>query len=209
MGVSEHCEVCDRVRDALAGANVGQDEGLPFDVAVLNAAWEEMHREAKQCRRAVAALHEAIKLARDFNRGAMTWQEYDRKLAALEASRSGYDFVSRQRDEFQRERNEARAEVERLNREGVPGVMHKIDEAFYDLTVKERNRERVRCNRLEAELTALRTEVERLTAERDKYRRLFNDCADARKAARESERHPTDNEWKAIEAARTGACHAT
>jgi hypothetical protein len=36
-----------------------------------------------------AALHEAIQLARDFNRGAMTWQEYDRKLAALEVAHPG------------------------------------------------------------------------------------------------------------------------
>jgi|tagenome__1003787_1003787.scaffolds.fasta_scaffold14381608_1 hypothetical protein len=41
---------------------------------------------AEQPRRAVDALHEAIQLARDFNRGAMTWQEYDRKLAALEVA---------------------------------------------------------------------------------------------------------------------------
>lgn len=35
---------------------------------------------------AVSALHEAIQLARDFNRGAMTWREYDRKLAAIEVA---------------------------------------------------------------------------------------------------------------------------
>jgi hypothetical protein len=40
----------------------------------------------QQHRVAVEALHEAIRLARDFNRGAMTWQEYDRKLAALEVA---------------------------------------------------------------------------------------------------------------------------
>lgn len=33
---------------------------------------------------AVEALHEAIRLARNFNRGAMTWMEYDRKLTVLE-----------------------------------------------------------------------------------------------------------------------------
>jgi hypothetical protein len=33
---------------------------------------------------AVSALFEAIQLARDFNRGAMSWREYDGKLAALE-----------------------------------------------------------------------------------------------------------------------------
>jgi hypothetical protein len=54
--VAECCEVCERVRDALAGADIGQDEGLAFDVAVLQAAWEEMHREAKQTRGAVETL---------------------------------------------------------------------------------------------------------------------------------------------------------
>lgn len=44
---------------------------------------------ADQLAGAVDALHEAIQLARDFNRGAMTWQEYDRKLAALEAAHPG------------------------------------------------------------------------------------------------------------------------
>ena len=30
-------------------------------------------------------------------------------------------------------------EVERLRAEGTPGVMHAVDKAFYDLTVKERD----------------------------------------------------------------------
>jgi hypothetical protein len=42
------------------------------------------------------------------------------------------------------------AEVERLRREGSPGVMHKMDRAFYDLTVKERDHERRRVDQLEA-----------------------------------------------------------
>jgi hypothetical protein len=41
---------------------------------------------ADTTRGAVEALHEAIRLARDFNRGAMTWREYDRKLTALEVA---------------------------------------------------------------------------------------------------------------------------
>jgi hypothetical protein len=61
--VTECCEVCERVRDALAGADIGQDEGLAFDVAVLQAAWEEMHREAKQTRAVVEALREIKRIA--------------------------------------------------------------------------------------------------------------------------------------------------
>jgi hypothetical protein len=41
---------------------------------------------------AVDALREAVKLARGFNRGAMTWQEYDRKLAALEVAHPGGQY---------------------------------------------------------------------------------------------------------------------
>jgi hypothetical protein len=46
------------------------------------------------------------------------------------------------------ERDNALAEVERLKREGTPGVMHAVDKAFYDLTVKERNAERHEVDRL-------------------------------------------------------------
>ena len=62
--------------------------------------WDEYHRLAEatahdlnQCEDQLQAarnnLREAITLARLFNRGAMSWQEYDRKLAALESSTEG------------------------------------------------------------------------------------------------------------------------
>jgi hypothetical protein len=41
-----------------------------------------------------------------------------------------------------------------------PGVLHPVDQAFYDLTVKERDYERIRSDRLEAERDS------RLTTER-------------------------------------------
>jgi len=49
-------------------------------------------------------------------------------------------------------------EIQRLQKEGTPGVMHSVDKAFYDLVVKERNYERVRVERLTAEVEQLRKE---------------------------------------------------
>lgn len=37
-----------------------------------------------------------------------------------------------------------------------PGEMHEVDQAFYDLAIKERNYERVKVDRLEAEVKRLR-----------------------------------------------------
>ena len=51
---------------------------------------------------------------------------------------------------------EAKAEIERLKQEGSPGVLHEVDQAFYDLTVRERDHERQRVDRLAAEIEALR-----------------------------------------------------
>lgn len=39
-----------------------------------------------------------------------------------------------------------------LDQAPEPGVMHPVDQAFYDLTVKERDHERVKVDRLEKEL---------------------------------------------------------
>jgi hypothetical protein len=55
---------------------------------------------------------------------------------------------------------DAAAEVRALREHGTPGVMHEVDRAFYDLTVKERNLERARVDRLEAEVRALRSVVD-------------------------------------------------
>jgi hypothetical protein len=54
----------------------------------------------------------------------------------------------------------AETEVRDLREHGTPGVMHEVDRAFYDLAVKERNLERFRVSRLEAEARALRGVVE-------------------------------------------------
>lgn len=43
-----------------------------------------------------------------------------------------------------------------------PGEMHPVDQAFYDLAIKERNYERVKCDRLIAELAAARAEIAEL-----------------------------------------------
>lgn len=51
---------------------------------------------------------------------------------------------------------EAKKEIERLNREGVPGVMHAVDRAFYELAVNERDYERQRYDRLEQRILSAR-----------------------------------------------------
>lgn len=48
------------------------------------------------------------------------------------------------------------AELELLKKTGSPGVMHEIDQAFYDLTVKERDFERRKVDRLQAALEEIR-----------------------------------------------------
>jgi hypothetical protein len=42
------------------------------------------------------------------------------------------------------------------------GHMHPVDEAFYRLAIKERDFERVRCDRLTADLAAARAEIAEL-----------------------------------------------
>jgi hypothetical protein len=54
------------------------------------------------------------------------------------------------------------AEVDRLRREGSPGVMHKMDRAFYDLTVKERDYERRRVDQLETRLRAVHETLDKV-----------------------------------------------
>jgi hypothetical protein len=56
----------------------------------------------------------------------------------------------------------AEAEVKRLRREGVPGVMHEIDQAFYDLAIQERNLERSQNEQLTRERDDLLAELDRL-----------------------------------------------
>jgi hypothetical protein len=48
------------------------------------------------------------------------------------------------------------AEIDRLKREGTPGVMHEVDKAFYDLTVTERDHERQTVDALKQEIARLR-----------------------------------------------------
>jgi hypothetical protein len=48
-----------------------------------------------------------------------------------------------------------------------PGEMHPIDKSFYELAVKERNYERVKVDRLETEVRALREERDQRLRERD------------------------------------------
>jgi hypothetical protein len=56
---------------------------------------------------------------------------------------------------------ELEAEVERLKREGTPGVMHEVDKAFYDLALKERDFYSELAGRRLAEIIALRVRNQR------------------------------------------------
>jgi hypothetical protein len=58
----------------------------------------------------------------------------------------------------QRER-ELEEEIGKLMAEGVPGVMHSIDKAFYELACTERNHARSKVLRLEAEIEALKQQL--------------------------------------------------
>jgi hypothetical protein len=60
-------------------------------------------------------------------------------------------------------------EIDRLEREGTPGVMHEIDKAFYDLTVKQRDQawERESVLKAAAQTERERERAERAEAERD------------------------------------------
>lgn len=88
----------------------------------------------------------------------------DPKSSDLDAIREQYDRYCEASDKDENLVHEAMlcadnvvpllAEVERLRKYGTPGVMHEMDKAFYDLTVKERNFERERATRLQAEVDA-------------------------------------------------------
>lgn len=51
-------------------------------------------------------------------------------------------------------------ELERMRREGTPGVIHEVDRAFYDLAVKERDLEQAKVDRLVREVERLEGALE-------------------------------------------------
>jgi chromosome segregation ATPase len=73
----------------------------------------------------------------------------DQLLEDMEYWRSRYHNLESQLVERDRE-------IARLKREGVPGVMHAVDKAFYDLTVTERDYERQTVDALKQEIARLR-----------------------------------------------------
>lgn len=52
--------------------------------------------------------------------------------------------------------------LDRLRCEGVPGVMHEVDKAFYDLAITERNFARFQVANREAEIAQLRRRLAEL-----------------------------------------------
>lgn len=71
-------------------------------------------------------------------------------------------------------------EVERLKRDGIPGVIHEVDQAFYDLAVKERNLERIKFEHMENEVNQLKGALEstqqglvRMEQQRDELRAMI------------------------------------
>jgi hypothetical protein len=76
--------------------------------------------------------------------------------------------------------------LEAAQREPQAGVMHPVDQAFYDLVVKERDAERQRVDRLEAQRNQARQEVLEEVAteferEAEKYARKRAECTAAEK----------------------------
>ena len=75
-----------------------------------------------------------------------------RHLAALPE-----DSWERVRIEWlERQLAERDAEITRLRAEGVPGVMHEVDRAFYDLVIAERNYHRAQVENRDATIEQLR-----------------------------------------------------
>lgn len=70
------------------------------------------------------------------------------------------------------------AEVERLRAEGAPGVMHAVDKSFHDLAIKERDYERVRVERLRAEVERQADTIRRILAVRNTAIQQLLDAAD-------------------------------
>lgn len=48
-------------------------------------------------------------------------------------------------------------ENNKLRKEGTPGIMHPVDQAFYDLTIKERDAAWTKIELLQQEINRLRT----------------------------------------------------
>jgi hypothetical protein len=82
-----------------------------------------------------------------------------RHLAALPP-----DSWERERIEWlERLLAERDAEIARLRSEGVPGVMHEADKAFYDLTIAERNFARVQVENRDATIAQLQRRLEQVS----------------------------------------------
>lgn len=73
--------------------------------------------------------------------------------------------------------NALEQEIARLKKEGVPGVMHEVDAAFYRLAIKERDFERQRVDALAAEIEGCHTLMD-ATGEITKDRRPLRQRVD-------------------------------
>jgi hypothetical protein len=100
------------------------------------------HDKGRDCRRTDEVLENYKGRAIEAESQALSLARENSRLRA-EAS-----ALLAERDVAIQERDAERREVERLKREGTPGVMHEVDAAFYRLTVDERNAERHEVDRL-------------------------------------------------------------
>jgi hypothetical protein len=80
----------------------------------------------------------------------------------LSAALTAADALLAEVQRLTAERDGLAETLDQVNRTGVAGRMHPVDKAFYDLTVRERDFERVRGNRLTVERDQARAEVQRL-----------------------------------------------
>jgi len=62
---------------------------------------------------------------------------------------------------LRRQLAERDAEIARLRKEGVPGVMHEVDRGFYDLAIQERDYARTQVESRDADIARFRRLLER------------------------------------------------
>lgn len=58
--------------------------------------------------------------------------------------------------ELRQQINKLETEIDRLRRDGVPGVMHSVDQSFYNLAIKERDAAWAKIEQLKTEINRFR-----------------------------------------------------
>lgn len=87
----------------------------------------------------------------------------DRWEGAMKAlAQSEREDMARERDALALQVEALRARVAELERDGSPGVLHAVDRAFYNLTVRERDVAHTLLDRLEREMSEVKKELRQM-----------------------------------------------